>query len=753
MKRFFFIFIFFPFAASSQSLVRYVDPLIGTGFASTPGALKHSESVSENKGQTFPAVGRPFGMTQWTPETRTTEMKCVSPYYYTDTLITGFRGSHWMNGSCTQDYGSITLMPFSSELPDSLKSIPVSRFSHTHETATPYLYKVKLDDYDITAELTGTLRCGIMHFSYSGNKVNCLLIRVNSDEKQGKLWYDSRKNQIFGCNPVHRIYQGHGKPTGFSGYFVLEFSHPFRLISPEDDNQAMIISFGNQKEIVIRIGSSFTGFEAAIRNLKTEITGWDIDKVAEETKNEWDKTLSKIIVSGGSEEDLIKFYTALYHCYQLPRIANDVEGTYQGFADDTLIHIADGFDYYDDFSMWDTYRALHPLLNIIEPERTTDMVRSLIAKAQQGGWMPVFPLWSSYTSAMIGDHAGAMIAEAFLKGNDDFDIETAYFYMRKNAFQSPPHDEYLDGKGRRALDSYIKFGYIPLEDSVWDAFHKREQVSRTLEYAYDDYALALTAKKLGRMQDYKTLLRRSKNYRNVFDENSGFVRGRFADGKWIDPFDPYSKQFYITEGTPYQYTWYVPHDLKGLIKLMGGKEMFLRRLNDFFTGGHYWHGNETDQQVPFMFAIAGDPSETEKLTREIIKTEYGTGPGGLSGNEDAGQMSAWLIFSMMGFYPVCPVSGEYVITSPVFDDIEIKLSGGSSFKIRCNRKDKNSVYIETIRRNGRRYDERYLSHREILKGGTYTFNITDKPLPVKYPGILELIHKVWYKNKEDRNKR
>ncbi|NSW94541.1 MAG: glycoside hydrolase family 92 protein, partial [Bacteroidales bacterium] len=426
MKWYVFLLLFLPSAALSQPLVNYVDPLIGTGPATTPGALKHSESASENKGQTIPSVGRPFAMTQWTPETRTTELKCIAPYYYTDTLITGFRGTHWLNGSCTQDYGSVTLMPFTSALPDSVRSAPVSGFRHSDEVATPYKYTVILEDYSIKAEISGSTRCGIMRFIYPGNNVSCLQIRVNSDEKEGRIWYDERKNKIFCYNPVHRIYQGHGKTAGFSGYFVIEFSHPFRLISAGKDKQSLVISFGGRKEIVTRIGSSFTDLVAAAANLEAEINGWDPDLVAEETKNEWEKTLSKIMVSGGSKDDMVKFYTALYHCYQAPRIASDFKGTYQGFADDTLIHIAEGFVYYDDFTMWDTFRALHPLLNILEPSATTDMVKSLIAKAQQGGWMPVFPLWGSYTSAMIGDHAGAMIAETFLKGNEDFDIETAY---------------------------------------------------------------------------------------------------------------------------------------------------------------------------------------------------------------------------------------------------------------------------------------------------------------------------------------
>ena len=304
------------------------------------------------------------------------------------------------------------------------------------------------------------------------------------------------------------------------------------------DNQQIALSFGDQKMVSVRIGTSFTNLENARRNLETEIPGWDFDKLRKSTEDVWNQTLGKIRPGGGTEENLKKFYTALYHCYQLPRIACDVDGSYPGFAQDTLIHKAVGFDYYDDFSMWDTYRALHPLMTILEPERTLHMVKSLIAKAEQGGWMPIFPAWSNYTAAMIGDHVSAMISDAYIKGIKDFNIDTAYFYMRKNAFDHPSSDEYKDGKGRRALASYLKYGYIPLEDSVWDAFHKREQVSRTLEYAFDDYALAQVAKGIGKTDDYDILMKRSQNWRNVFDSKTGFVRGRYADGKWIEPFDP-----------------------------------------------------------------------------------------------------------------------------------------------------------------------------------------------------------------------
>ena len=723
MKKLILIFLF-PAVLSAQSPLKYVDPFIGTAPARTVSALRHSESGSEDKGQTFPAVGRPFGMTQWTPETQTSENKCISPYYYNDSQITGFRGSHWMSGSCTQDYGSMSLMPFTSNRPDTVKKSPVSVFSHKNENSTPAYYSVMLDDFGIQAELTGSVRSGMLRLTYPGNKVNCLFIRSNSDMKQGKIWQDKQKDMIVGYNPVHRLYQGRGQSAGFSGYFVIQFDKPFRLITQTDNQQNIIVSFGGEMNVTVRIGTSFTSLNAAINNLNTEIPDWNFDRTRKNTEEVWNQALGKVQVEGGSEEQLTKFYTALYHCYQLPRIVSDTDGSYQGFAQDTVIHRTGGFDYYDDFSMWDTYRALHPLMVILEPGRTLDMVKSLILKAEQGGWMPIFPAWGSYTAAMIGDHVSTMISDAYAKGIRGFDVDSAYKYMRKNAFDQPSHEEYVDGKGRRALSSYLKYGYIPLEDSVWDAFHKREQVSRTLEYALDDYALGGFAKSLGKTDDYDRLMARSLNYRNVFDTRTGYVRGRYINKSWVEPFDPYKKVNYICEGTPFQYTWYVPHDVPGLIALMGGRKEFLERLNKFFDGGYYWHGNETDHQASFMFAMAGDPAKTEEWTNRIISDEYGTGPGGLSGNEDAGQMSAWLVFSMMGFYPVCPGTDQYIITAPAFDQVKILLSNGKQFIIKSTNRSRENYYIQSISRNGEKFSGRNIKQKDITDGSSFIFKLT-----------------------------
>jgi predicted alpha-1,2-mannosidase len=719
---FLFALLLLPSTLFAQSLVQYVDPLIGTAPATTESAKKHSEAGSELSGQTFPGVGRPFGMTQWTPETRTTEDKCISPYYYNDIYITGFRGTHWMSGSCTQDYGSATLMPFVSDRIDSLKSRPSSRFNHQKETSSPVHYSVELEDFGINAELSGSVRSAMMRFNYPADKQSFLYIRVNSDKKNGKIWVDKQKNEITGYNPVYRIYQGSGKSAGFSGYFVIQFDRSFKEIKQIRTDQQLVVSFGKEKNIKVRIGTSFTSLDAARKNLKHEISDWNFEKLVKASEKEWNQTLGKITVKNSSHDDLVKFYTALYHCYQLPRIASDIDGSYQGFAQDTTIHKAVGFDYYDDFSMWDTYRALHPLMTILEPKRSRDMVRSLVAKAQQGGWMPIFPSWGSYTAAMIGDHASTMISDAFLRGITDFDTKSAYKYMRQNAFDQPTIDEYKDGKGRRALTSYLQYGYIPLQDSVWEAFHKREQVSRTLEYALDDYALSQFADKLGKKEDSRELLKRSKNYVNVIDASTGYARGRYADGKWIEPFNPMIKASYITEGTPFQYTWYVPQDVPGLIMLLGGEKAFIKRLNEFFDGGYYWHGNETDQQAPFLFALSGEPSKTAEVVKRIISQEYGIGPGGLSGNEDAGQMSAWLVCSMMGFYPVCPGKPQYVITTPSFDEVQIQSgSKAKPFKLKAIRGKSKSNINGNITLNGIPVIGNILEHRQIIEGGELIF--------------------------------
>jgi predicted alpha-1,2-mannosidase len=396
---------------------------------------------------------------------------------------------------------------------------------------------------------------------------------------------------------------------------------------------------------------------------------------------------------------------------------NDADGTYPKFAHQYEQDQLTAGNYYDDFSMWDIYRAQLPLLEILAPQRVNDMVSSLIRKGQQGGWLPIFPCWNSYTGAMIGDHATAFIASAWLKGIRQYDAEAAYALMRRNAFETPSREEYVDGKGRRALTSYLQYGYIPMEDSVPDAFHKKEQVSRTLEYAYDDYALATMAQALGKQEDYAVLIQRSKNYRHVFDTTTGFVRGRYTNGNWYTPFDPDQKMPFITEGTPRQYTFYVPQDIPGLAVLMGGTGRLEAALDTLFSKGEYWHGNEPGHQVPFMYNYTASPWKTQREVRRILATEYADGPGGLSGNDDAGQMSAWYVFAAIGLYAVDPVSGSYAICVPLFDNITLQLPGNKKVRVQVHKKSPQAAYIHQVQWNGRLLDKLFIAHRQLVSGG------------------------------------
>jgi predicted alpha-1,2-mannosidase len=730
------------------SPIQYVNPLIGTAISNTESGKIHSEAGSELKGQTFPAVGVPHGMTHWTPQTRATEKKCLSPYYFEETRLQGFRGSHWMSGSCTQDYGSVTIMPISGTLKTDVIA-RASAFDHKNEKSTPAYYSVKLDDYQINAELTGTSHAGFLRFTYAQEQEAYLIIEPNSDEGEGYIEIDAEKNEISGYNPVHRIYQGWGKPAGFSGYFVAVFDHPFaeygswqqkdslqpgvRIAKGTQSPVGAYVRFASEKNLVVqvKIGHSFTSLEAARKNLNAQIKGWKFEEVKQQSERAWNSALSKIHVKGNSEKDKIVFYTALYHTKIIPRIFSDVDGTYPGFADDEKLYTTNGYDYYEDFSLWDTYRAVHPLLTLLEPKRTSDMVNSLLRKAEQGSWLPIFPCWNSYTAAMIGDHALSMIGDAYIKNIEGFDAQLAYKVMRKNAFEvNTDIEDYKEGKGRRAMGSYLKYGYIPLEDSVPDAFHKREQVSRTLEYAYDDFVLAQVAKKLGSTQDYEALTQRAANYRHVFDTTTGYVRGRYADGRWIENFDPFAlRASFITEGSPYQYTWYVPHDVAGLIKLMGGKEKFINRLDTLFEKRYYWHGNEPGHQTVYLYAYAGTPWKTQQRVRDIIREEYSAESGGLSGNEDSGQMSAWLVFSMAGFYPVCPGMPYYVLGSPMFDTVTISGPTGKTFTILAKKQSDTNRYIQSAKLNGKPFTRSYLMHEEIANGGQLVLEMGSKPNP------------------------
>lgn len=732
-------------AAAAQSPLELVETRIGTAPSLTKTAGLFGKKTEEF-GQCIPAVLEPHGMNFWTPQTRDTERKCVSPYYYNDTTLQGFRNSHWLVGGCTQDYGSMTLMPLYGTLRTSPQA-RASRTDHAYEISTPAYYSNRLLSEGITAELTGRSRAAIFRFTYDNAGDAYLVVNPNSDEAMGHVEIDTINNRITGYNPVHRIYQGWGEPAGYAGHFVVQLDRkPLEYgVFSGDSVMAGKLSAGHLpavgayvrfkvdkgEQVLVRAASSFTDAEGALRNLEAEIPHTDFERTRAELTDIWNHRLGMIKVEGATPDEQTKFYSALYRASMLPRTFNDVDGRYPRFGSGNIIEtVAPGHTYYDDYSMWDTYRALHPLLNIITPDASADMMQSLVTKYEQGGWLPIFPCWNSYTSAMIGDHCIAAIADAYVKGIRGFDVEKAYEGMRKNAFTTPEaFDDYRNGMGRRALPSYIKYGYIPLEDSVKEAFHKQEQVSRTLEYAFDDFALSRIARALGRDADADTLEARALNYRNIIDPSTGYANGRHADGRFLTGSNPFGFTKFITEGAPCHYTWYVPHHQRGLMEAMGGREAYAAKLDSMFTHGRYWHGNEPCHQVAWLFNYAGQPWKTQQAVRHILDTEYLPVPGGLSGNDDAGQMSAWYVFGALGFYPVCPATPYYAIGSPVFPRAEIAVGNGRTFTIEAEGTSPENIYIQSATLNGKPYNKSYISHSDITGGGVLRFVMGPRPNP------------------------
>lgn len=674
-----------------------IDTRIGTAPGKSYISEKFNENSSEEEGKTIPCVTEPHGMTFWTPQTVITEKKGFPPYRYREDSFLGFRASHWLVGGATQDYGSFYVMP---------DGMPAA-MDHNSETASPEYYSMG------AYELTARSHSAIMRFAHT----HTLKVGVINEYEEGTVGFDGQTCTVTGSNPVHRIYAGWGLPAGFAGYFVLECrQRPISAVRAED-GRSIILTFPEDTDtLIVRAACSFTSVDAARRNLEAEIPHWDFEQTRTELAGIWERQLGRIEVETDDTDLREQFYSALWRASLMPRTASDVDGSYPAFGspelneDGTLkamkpiMQMPQRKTYFDDFSMWDTYRALHPLLNLISPSLNGEMMQSLVLKAEQGGWLPVFPCWGSYTSAMIGYHTVSAICDAWQKGADGFDRKAAYKAMRRLVFEHPSEEEYKDGRGVRALDTYERFGYLPLEEEVPDAFHKREQSSRTLEYAYDDYVLSRIALRTLHLKDWWRLSRRARNWRNVIDPQTGFVQGRHEDGTFLDEDNLLDRTSFITEGTPMHYSWYVPHDVKGLKKAMeaaGGD--FEARLDTMFTKWYYWHGNEPCHQVAYLYNFTRSPQKTGKVIGEILTSEYHNGPSGLSGNDDAGQMSAWFVFSTMGFYPVCPGGRsryDYAVGTPCFDKVTIHLENGKDFIITKGPKPL------------------FLRHRDIMKGGS-----------------------------------
>ena len=735
-----------------QRQLTALNTMVGTAPANTLSAGLFGKG-SEEHGQTLPAVLVPNGQTFWTPQTRATEKKCVAPYYYQDTLFQGIRASHWLVGGCTQDYGSFTVMAHKAN-----EHHPVI-FSHSEEISHPHYYSVILPHEQLRLELTGLSHSAMLRVTPLKDGPVTIVVEANSDEQEGHVAIDAEKREVWGYNPVHRIYQGWGESAGFNGHFVLRYDES--PIATEEQQQAVSLTFKGSRNqpIVLRMATSFTSHEGAERNLRAEAANLSFEQMEQSCLDLWTQRLHTIDVDDSDTARVNQFYGALYRASFLPREMSDCDGSYPIFShglsrtitdeDNTsfnhgLSRIFTGRDEsdsvrvspwpntvvrYGDFSLWDTYRALHPLLCIIAPEKSAQMMQSLVGMAQEGGWMPIFPCWNSYTAAMIGDHAASVLADAYVKGIRNFDANTAYRFLRQNAFEKPHSiEEYQNGMGRRALDSYLKYGYIPLEDSVKEAFHQQEQTSRTLEYAYDDFCVAQLAKGLqmedfrpqtaGQRpqtaadleEDYAELMRRSENWRNVVNPKTGWADGRFLSGSWLNNTDLTSRQPFITEGAVCHYTWYVPQNVPGLMELMSGREAFTSRLDTMFSEGRYWHGNEPCHQVAWLYSLAGLPEKTRQQVSRILQTEYNDTPGGLSGNDDAGQMSAWQVFANLGFYPVCPGTPQYVLGGAQFQQVTLNQPGHKPFVIR---RAADAQY----RLNGQPLDKPILMHHHLQHGG------------------------------------
>ena len=673
-----------------------LNTMVGTAPANTKTAGLFGKG-SEEHGQTLPAVLVPNGQNFWTPQTRDTEKKCVAPYYYTDSLFQGIRNSHWIVGGCTQDYGSFTLAALGGKL--RLKPEErATRFWHSDEISHPHYYGVRLPDEHLKMEVTATSHTAIFRITPEQDGPIHIVLNHNSDEGQGYLEVNNADGIIYGYNPVHRIYQGWGEEAGFDGHYLLQAYD--KIIDSGCDSLCAWFTFeGKANEpIILKAATSFTNKRGAENNFAFEAEGHDFESMMQQTAQQWIARLHTIDVEDTNIAKVNQFYGALYRCSFLPREMSDIDGSYPKFANGEIVspltsHLSPR-KFYGDFSMWDTYRALHPLYTLIAPKESADMMQSLVTMYEQGGWLPIFPCWNSYTAAMIGDHCSAVLADAYIKGIRDFDYEKAYEAMRKNAFETPTNfEDYKNGMGRRALTSYLKYGYIPLEDGVKEAFHQDEQTSRTLEYAFDDFAVAQLAKALGKDKDYKELMRRSENWRNVINPKTGYCDGRHRGGGWANNTDFIHRKSYITEGATCHYTWYVPQNVEGLIEVLGGKEKFEAKLDSMFNEGCYWHGNEPCHQIAYLYDFIGKREKTIKRVTHILDTEYNDTPGGLSGNDDAGQMSAWYVFSSMGFYPVCPATDRYMLSAPRFQKVTLNLQNGKKFTITPNSFPSNRHYI------------------------------------------------------------
>ncbi|WP_422106141.1 GH92 family glycosyl hydrolase [Winogradskyella sp.] len=701
-------------AQKDKPLISYVNPFIGTG----------------GHGHTYPGATLPFGMMQLSPDTRLDGWDGCSGYHYSDQYIYGFSHTH-LSGTGVSDYGDILLMPTNAvNFNNGRDGKPGYRahFSHDNEVAEPGFYKVHLDSTNIDVELTVSLRSGIHKYQFpsSENQVIILDLEHRDELISSAIEFDLSNEKAIKGHRHSKAWATHQKL-----FYYIEFSHSFST----DPKESTIRSFLNESKtkavlrfknpnndpVYVKIGISAVDEEGAKKNLEAEIGDKDFETVKKEAQDYWEQQLEKIVVQSSNEDYKTNFYTALYHTMLAPNRYQDVDGRYRGM--DLEIHHAN-FDYYTVFSLWDTYRAAHPLYTIIEEERTNHFINTFLAKYDEGGIMPIWDLSGCYTGCMIGYHAVPVIADAYLKGINDYDTE--------KAFEAMKHSATRDHLG---LESYKQFGFIPVED-------ESESVSKTLEYAYDDWTIAQMAKAMEKDDDYKIYSERAQYYKNSFDPETQFMRGRFRN-TWFAPFDPYEVNFNYTEANSWQYSYYVPQDISGFIELLGGKDKLEAHLDQLFTAeaetsgrnqaditgliGQYAHGNEPSHHMAYLYNFVGKPHKTMEKVHQILTELYKNTPDGISGNEDCGQMSAWYVFSSLGFYPVTPGSNQYIIGTPIMDRATFNLENGNQFTVQTYDLSPTNKYIEYVYLNGEPLDRTYITHDEIIQGGTLEFHMNNNP--------------------------
>lgn len=718
-----------PSGDQKADLADMVNPMIGTDFT----------------GNTYPGAQVPFGMVQLSPDNGLPGWDRISGYFYPDSTIAGFSHTH-LSGTGAGDLYDISFMPVTRPYNEAPFPLGIhSKFSHDDEEASAGYYRVMLKDYDINVELTATERCGIQRYTFPKAEASVFL-----NLKKAMNWDFTVDSRIEVVDSV--TIRGYRFSSGWSPmqhvYFETRFSKPFLACEIDTTSVSLKdrgwmgtayvarLDFNTEdgEQILVTTGISGVSMEGARKNLLAEAPVDDFDKYRTEAKANWNSQLSSIQVKGGDRDDMVKFYTALYHSMIAPTIYSDVDGSYYG--PDKQAHKGEGWTNYSTFSLWDTFRANHPLFTYTQPERVNDMIKGFLRFYEQGGALPLWNLYGWETNMMIGYHAVPVIVDAYLKGVGDFDAEKAL----EACVATANRDDY------HGIGEYKRMGYVPAysDKERWKSW----SMSKTMEYAYDDYCIAMMAEKMGKKEIADEFYRRSMNYKNLYNPATSFMQPRDDKGNFASNFSPDDYTEDICESNAWHYFWSAPHDVDGLIELVGGKERFAEKLDSMFsyvpksdeelpifsTGmiGQYAHGNEPSHHVIYLFNKVGKPWNTQKYASHVLRELYTNAPDGICGNEDCGQMSAWFVFSSMGFYPVDPVSGIYEIGSPLFGEVKMKVGDEKYFIVLAHGVSKENIYIQSVKLNGQPYDKSYITHEQIMSGATLEFEMGRQPGPVWY---------------------